>query len=47
MREAGATADIELVYTIADGLDYVRSGVNAGIDIDALHHVCHSSGVSR
>src|SRR5574344_1289690 len=36
MQEAGATADIELAYTIADGLEYVRSGVNAGIDIDAF-----------
>src|SRR5574344_299436 len=36
MQEAGATADIELAYTIADGLDYVRAGINAGIDIDAF-----------
>ena len=36
MQEAGATADIELAYTIADGLEYVRAGVNAGIDIDAF-----------
>ena len=36
MQEAGASADIELAYTLADGLEYVRTGVNAGIDIDAF-----------
>ena len=36
MQEAGATADIELAYTLADGMDYLRTGVNAGIDIDAF-----------
>ena len=36
MQEAGATADIELAYTLADGIDYIRAGVNAGIDIDAF-----------
>ncbi len=36
MQEAGASADIELAYTLADGLEYVRAGVNAGIDIDAF-----------
>ena len=36
MQEAGATADIELGYTLADGLEYVKTGVNAGIDIDAF-----------
>ena len=36
MQEAGATADIELAYTLADGLEYLRAGVNAGIDIDAF-----------
>ena len=36
MQEAGATADIELAYTLADGLEYVRAGVNAGLDIDAF-----------
>ena len=36
MQEAGATADIELAYTLADGMDYIRAGVNAGIDIDAF-----------
>ncbi len=34
MQEAGATADIELAYTLADGLEYVRAGINAGLDID-------------
>jgi methylmalonyl-CoA mutase len=36
MQEAGATADIELAYTLADGLEYLRAGINAGIDIDAF-----------
>ena len=36
MQEAGATADIELAYTLADGLEYIRTGINAGIDIDAF-----------
>ena len=34
MQEAGATADIELAYTLADGLEYLRAGVNAGMTID-------------
>ncbi len=34
MQEAGATADIELAYTLADGLEYLRAGVNAGMSID-------------
>ncbi len=34
MQEAGATADIELAYTLADGLEYLRTGVNAGLNID-------------
>src|SRR3974377_393466 len=34
MQEAGATADIELAYTLADGIEYVRAGLNAGLDID-------------
>ena len=34
MQEAGATADLELAYTIADGIEYVRAGVAAGLDID-------------
>jgi methylmalonyl-CoA mutase len=36
MQEAGATADIEMAYTLADGLDYIRTGIKAGIDIDAF-----------
>ena len=36
MQEAGATADIELAYTLADGLEYLRTGVQAGLDIDAF-----------
>ncbi|MCM3743294.1 methylmalonyl-CoA mutase [Sporosarcina luteola] len=36
MQEAGATADIELAYTLADGLEYVRTGLKAGIDIDSF-----------
>ncbi|MFO7657686.1 MAG: methylmalonyl-CoA mutase family protein, partial [Bacteroidales bacterium] len=34
MQEAGATADIELAYTLADGWEYLRTGVNSGLDID-------------
>ena len=36
MQEAGATGDIELAYTLADGLEYLRAGVNAGMDIDTF-----------
>jgi len=36
MQEAGATLDIELGYTLADGLEYLRTGLNAGLDIDAF-----------
>ncbi len=36
MQEAGATADLELAYTIADGLEYVRAGCRAGLDIDTF-----------
>ena len=35
-QEAGATADIELAYTLADGMDYIRTGVNAGLSVDAF-----------
>ncbi|MFO8128872.1 MAG: methylmalonyl-CoA mutase [Bacteroidales bacterium] len=34
MQEAGATADLELAYTLADGMEYIRTGLDAGIDID-------------
>ncbi|TNE57260.1 MAG: methylmalonyl-CoA mutase [Alphaproteobacteria bacterium] len=36
MQEAGATADLELAYTLADGVQYVRAGIEAGLDIDAF-----------
>ena len=36
MQEAGATADLELAYTLADGVEYVRTGVAAGMDVDAF-----------
>ncbi|MBR5000018.1 MAG: methylmalonyl-CoA mutase, partial [Rikenellaceae bacterium] len=36
MQEAGATADIELAYTLADGLEYLRTGVSAGMSVDAF-----------
>jgi len=36
MQEAGATADLEMAYTLADGLEYVRAGIAAGIDVDAF-----------
>jgi methylmalonyl-CoA mutase len=36
MQEAGATADIELAYTLADGLEYLRTGVKAGMDVDSF-----------
>lgn len=36
MQEAGATADIEMAYTLADGLEYVKAGIKAGLDIDAF-----------
>jgi methylmalonyl-CoA mutase len=36
MQEAGATAEIELAYTLADGLEYIRKGIEAGMDIDSF-----------
>ena len=36
MQEAGATADLEMAYTLADGLEYVRTGIQAGLDIDTF-----------
>lgn len=36
MQEAGATADIELAYTLADGLEYLRTGIKAGLQVDAF-----------
>ncbi|MGF1477276.1 MAG: methylmalonyl-CoA mutase [Geminicoccaceae bacterium] len=36
MQEAGATADLELAYTLADGVEYIRAGIDAGLDIDSF-----------
>ncbi|HPN39571.1 MAG TPA: methylmalonyl-CoA mutase family protein, partial [Melioribacteraceae bacterium] len=36
MQEAGATADLEMAYTLADGLEYIRTGIKAGMDIDTF-----------
>jgi methylmalonyl-CoA mutase len=36
MQEAGATADLELAYTLADGVEYIRAGREAGLDVDAF-----------
>jgi methylmalonyl-CoA mutase len=36
MQEAGATADLELAYTLADGLEYLRTGIKAGLNVDAF-----------
>ncbi|MEO0982941.1 MAG: methylmalonyl-CoA mutase [Pseudomonadota bacterium] len=36
MQEAGATADLELAYTLADGIEYIRAGLAAGLDVDAF-----------
>ncbi len=36
MHEAGAPADLELAYTLADGLEYIKTGIQAGLDIDAF-----------
>jgi methylmalonyl-CoA mutase len=36
MQEAGATCDIEMAYTLADGLEYLRTGIKAGLDVDAF-----------
>ncbi|MEM6672538.1 MAG: methylmalonyl-CoA mutase [Planctomycetota bacterium] len=36
MQEAGATLDLELAYTLADGIEYVRKGIDAGLDVDAF-----------
>jgi methylmalonyl-CoA mutase len=46
MQEAGATADLELAYTLADGIEYARRGVAAGLDIDSFAPRCRSSGPS-
>jgi methylmalonyl-CoA mutase len=36
IQEAGATADLELAYTLADGIEYLRAGLDAGLDVDAF-----------
>ena len=36
MQEAGATADLELAYTLADGIEYIRAGIAAGLDVDSF-----------
>ncbi|MCA9648116.1 MAG: methylmalonyl-CoA mutase, partial [Myxococcales bacterium] len=36
MQEAGATADLELAYTLADGVEYIRAGIEAGLEVDAF-----------
>ncbi|RZS36793.1 methylmalonyl-CoA mutase [Herbihabitans rhizosphaerae] len=36
MQEAGATADLELAYTLADGVEYIQAGIDAGLDVDAF-----------
>jgi methylmalonyl-CoA mutase len=36
MQEAGATADLELAYTLADGVEYIKKGIEAGLDVDAF-----------
>ena len=46
MQEAGATHDLELAYTLADGVEYVRAGLAAGLDVDASRRGCRSSGRS-
>ena len=46
MHEAGATADIELAYTLADGLEYIRTGLEAGMDIDSFAPRLSFFGVS-
>ena len=46
MQEAGATADLELAYTLADGYEYAKAGVDAGLDIESLHPGFRSPGPS-
>ena len=47
MQEAGATNDIEMAYTLADGWDYIRTGIKAGLTVDAFApRACRSSGLS-
>lgn len=46
MQEAGATADIEMAYTLADGIEYIRAGESVGLNVDAFAPACRSSGRS-
>lgn len=46
IQEAGATADLELAYTLADGVEYLRAGIEAGMDVDSFAPGCRSSGRS-
>ena len=46
MEEAGASSDIELAYTLADGLEYVRTGINAGLTSTTSPRGSRSSGAS-
>ena len=47
IQEAGATADLELAYTLADGVDYIKAGLDAKLDIDKFGPDCPSSGASE
>ena len=44
MQEAGATPVLEMAYTLADGLEYVRTGIKAGMNVDDLRRDCHFLG---
>ena len=46
MQEAGATADLELAYTLADGVEYVRAGMSVGLDMTPSPPGSASSGPS-
>jgi methylmalonyl-CoA mutase len=46
MQEAGATQDLELAYTLANGVEYVRAGMKAGLDIDPSRRAFRFSGRS-
>ena len=43
MQEAGATADLELAYTLADGVQYLRAGIDAGLTVDTLRPPARAS----
>jgi methylmalonyl-CoA mutase len=44
MQEAGATQDLELAYTLADGVEYIRAGMAVGLPVDGSRRACRSSG---